>query len=99
MAGKLLTDSQLLAIQKTAILGMQTEVTILRGDPDTGLDLTDDPYGSSPGEPTVVAPPIGGVKGWLHSHADPDRHDRCWPADHRQHLPTMATGRHRHPAT
>ena len=71
VVGKLLSDSQLAAIQKTAMLGMQTDVRILRSTPDTGLDLTDDPYGSSPGTPAAVTPPIGGVKGWLHSTPTP----------------------------
>ena len=73
MAGKLLTDNQLAAIQKTAMLGFQTEITILRSDPDAGLELTDDPYGSSFGTPEAVPPPVtsGGIKGWLHSTPTP----------------------------
>jgi len=70
--GKLLSDSQVAAIQKTGLLGMQTPVQILRGDPSTGLELTDDPYGSSPGTPEAVTPPMGvTVKGWLHSTPTP----------------------------
>lgn len=68
--GKLLTDRQMAAIQKTAMLGMQTDVQILRATPDSGLDLTDNPYGSSPGTP-VDATPVGGVRGWLHSTPTP----------------------------
>lgn len=72
MAGKLLTDSQLAAIQKTAMLGFQTDVTILRSDPSAGLELTDDPYGSSFGTPEAVPPPYGQtIKGWLHSTPTP----------------------------
>jgi len=44
---KLLSDAQLTAIQKVAIRGMQTDVTIFRRSASLGLETTDDPYGSS----------------------------------------------------
>jgi hypothetical protein len=56
------------AIQKTAMLGMQTSVTIWRPTTDAGLDLTDDPYGSSATSPGTN---IGTVMGWLHSTPTP----------------------------
>ena len=43
----LLTANQLAFIGKIAKLVMQTEVTIYRRVATTGLELTDDPYGSS----------------------------------------------------
>lgn len=72
MAGKLLTDSQLGAIQKTAMLGMQTDVLILRTDPSDGLELTDDPYGSVVGDAEEVPLSTSDtIKGWLHSTPTP----------------------------
>jgi hypothetical protein len=68
--GKLLTDNQLEAIQKTAMLGMQTTVSIFRPTADSGLDLTDNPYGSAPGTPQDITP-MGGVLGWLYSTPTP----------------------------
>lgn len=70
MPSTLLTARQLRAIQKTAVLGMQTDVKIFRSTPDSGLDLTDDPYGSSVGTPAEISPAVG-VHGWLHSTPTP----------------------------
>lgn len=67
---KLLTDGQLLQVQKFAELGMQTPITIHRRSVDTGLDAGyDDPYGSTVGYSDVT--PAGGVKGWIHSSTIP----------------------------
>lgn len=57
----LLTPSQLTAIQELGILGMTTSVTIYEIDMDSGLDETDDPYGSS----LITSTTGTTVNGWL----------------------------------
>jgi hypothetical protein len=70
---KLLSDSQLSAVQRVAKLGMQTDVTIFRRSSTTGLELTDDPYGStvSYAELPETATQTATVKGMLHSAVVP----------------------------
>lgn len=67
--GKLLTDGQLSSIQKVAKLGMQTVVTIYRRVATTGLETTDDPYGSSLSFVEQETSTV--VKGMLHSTPTP----------------------------
>ena len=69
MASPLLTSGQLAAVQKVAISGMQSPVTISRRTGDVGLDLTDDPYGSTVSYAPVVS--SSQVLGWLHSTPTP----------------------------
>lgn len=66
---KLLSDAQLTAIQNVAKRGMQTDVTIFRRSSTTGLEVTDDPYGSSVSyaELPETATQTSTVKGMLHS--------------------------------
>jgi len=65
---KLLSDAQLGAIQRLAELGMQTEVTILPQTATTGLEVTDDPYGSSVSYASASTAKT--VMGMLHSVAN-----------------------------
>lgn len=66
---KLLGENQMEAIRKVAEQAMTTPVTIMRRTGDTGLDLSDDPYGGSVSFSDVT--PMGGVLGWLHSTPTP----------------------------
>lgn len=67
---KLLTDGQLLSIQKVAELGMQTDVTIMRQTVTTGLETADGPYGSSISHASATDESNVTVKGMLHSVPD-----------------------------
>ena len=64
MAIKIFTDTQLRSIKSYAELAMNTAVTIYRRNVDLGLDLTDDPYGSSV-DVTEEVMPVGGALVWL----------------------------------
>lgn len=70
---KLLSDAQLTAVQSVAMRGMQTDVTIFRRSTTTGLEVTDDPYGSSVGYAEIpdTATQTSTVKGMLHSATVP----------------------------
>lgn len=65
---KLLSDAQLRAVQDVAKMGMQTDVTIYRRSTTTGLEMTDDPYGSSVSyaELPETATTTSTVKGMFH---------------------------------
>jgi hypothetical protein len=65
----LLTDAQLGSIQKLAMLGMQTDVTILKRTASLGLETSDDPYGSSVSFTSTSRSTT--VKGMLHSTPTP----------------------------
>lgn len=69
--GRLLTDAQLASIQQIAKLGMQTKVTIERRTATTGLETTDDPYGSSVSFDANEDPERAVVYGMLHSTPTP----------------------------
>lgn len=58
----LLSDAQMAAIQSLGRLGMTAAVEIYPTTFDTGLDLTDDPYGS---KLTYSTTPLSTVSGWL----------------------------------
>lgn len=58
----LLSVSQLASIQTLGVLGMTAAVDIYPTSFDTGLDLTDDPYGS---ELDVSTTASSTVSGWL----------------------------------
>jgi len=66
---KLLSEQQMEGIRRIAEMAMTTPVSILRRTGDIGLDLTDDPYGSSVSFNDVT--PQGGCLGWLHSKPTP----------------------------
>jgi hypothetical protein len=66
----LLSLSQLSSIQKIALLGMTTPITILRRIVDFGMDMDDNPYGSSLEYTNVT--PSDGVLGMLHSTPTPE---------------------------
>jgi hypothetical protein len=66
---KLLSEQQMEGIRRIAEMAMTTPVSILRRTGDIGLDLTDDPYGSSVSFNDVT--PQGGCLGWLHSTPTP----------------------------
>jgi hypothetical protein len=58
----LLSPAQLAAIQAIGVSGMTATVTIYPQTFDTGLDVSDDPYGSSL---THTSTPSTTVAGWL----------------------------------
>jgi len=62
---KLLSEQQMEGIRRVAEMAMTTPVSIMRRTGDVGLDLSDDPYGSSVSFNDVT--PQGGCLGWLHS--------------------------------
>lgn len=57
----LLTASQMAGVQSYGLQGMIADVTIYETEMDTGLDETDDPYGSA----TTTSTTGTTVKGWL----------------------------------
>lgn len=58
----LLSASQMAAVQSLGVQGMITDIGIYPTSFDSGLDLTDDPYGSTLDYATT---PSATVKGWL----------------------------------
>jgi hypothetical protein len=66
---KLLSEQQMEGVRRIAEMAMTTPVQILRRGAETGLELTDDPYGS--GLTFTDATPQGGCLGWLHSTPTP----------------------------
>ena len=66
---KLLSEQQMEGVRRIAEMAMTTPVTILRRSGETGLELTDDPYGSSVSFSDIT--PAGGCLGWLHSTPTP----------------------------
>lgn len=65
----LLSPSQMAAIRSIGVLGMITPLTIFAAAEDTGLDFTDDPYGST----TTYAPVGVSALGWLVGKWQADR--------------------------
>lgn len=65
----LLSASELGAIQAIGITGMITPVTIFPESGELGLELTDDPYGSS----AEISPTGTTVNGWLVGRWQNDR--------------------------
>lgn len=66
---KLLSEQQMEAVRRVAEMAMITPVLIMRKTGDSGLDVTDDPYGSSLSFSNVT--PLAGCYGWLHSTPTP----------------------------
>lgn len=66
---KLLSEQQMEGVRKVAEMALTTPVTILRRTGDTGLDDTDDPYGSSVSFTEMTSQTS--VYGWLHSTPTP----------------------------
>jgi hypothetical protein len=66
---KLLSEQQMEGIRRVAEMTMTTPITIMRRAGETGLEMTDDPYGSSVSFSDVT--PQGGCLGWLHSTPTP----------------------------
>ena len=56
-------------IRRVAEMAMTTPIAIMRRAGDTGLDLSDDPYGSGLSFSDVT--PHAGCLGWLHSTPTP----------------------------
>jgi hypothetical protein len=66
---KLLSEQQMEGVRRVAEMAMTTPVSILRRGAETGLEDTDDPYGSSLSFSDVT--PHAGCLGWLHSTPTP----------------------------
>lgn len=66
---KLLTGRQMESVRRVAEMAMTTPVTIYRRSEETGLEVTDDPYGGGLSFADVT--PSEGVLGWLHSSPTP----------------------------
>jgi hypothetical protein len=65
----ILSENQMESLRRVAESAMTTPVTIMRRVGETGLEITDDPYGSSVSFSNVT--PAGGCLGWLHSVPTP----------------------------
>jgi hypothetical protein len=66
---KLLSEQQMEGVRRVAEMAMTTPVTIMRRSEETGLEVTDDPYGGGIAFSDVT--PHTGVLGWLHSTPTP----------------------------
>ena len=66
---KLLSEQQMEGVRRVAEMAMTTPVTIMRKTGAVGLELSEDPYGSSVAFSDVT--PQKGCLGWLHSTPTP----------------------------
>lgn len=87
----LLTDSELAAIRELGEQGMVTQVTVYEIVTDTGLDDSDDPYGSSTTTSTVGVTTRGWLVGRWAVDRGPDSGDVDTSTLYRLRLPVGTT--------